>query len=1051
MRVFKIGIRQQLIALVLFVAACSLAILGTITGVYFSENYKQLRSDKLVVIAQLKSSQVTQSLNSLYYQAFYLTARDTLQNSLSAYRAGNKTDENWYNAQESIQEFLSSSNIYTHVRVYDTSFKKVINETNNNTGPVPSKILSELFPLGHNYSFPAELESTGILTGPVMNSTSYLLSMTLPVFSKASILVDSTNLAGYVSIVMKADSIVSTLADITTLTNGRVVILATDPYNSNNVNSTFDYLFESPEYVSSNNTVSSSYIATQLFRYNKTGSVSNTKNEFNMPIAAGFCPINFELARWAAIVEQPRSTFVAPSKKLTGIIVGVCVGTAVLMAIVTLPLAHWAVKPILRLQKASETIVAGRGLQRNPSNGGSGYGSKRNSRTSYGAGIGSGSDVSNLGEIENNIANSHQFHNYDSPGPGGTIPENSSTSSGVSHHQFTYLSNARVPVYSRFVYDEFSKLTETFNAMTDELDRQYSHLEDRVKARTKQLEAAKIEAETANEAKTVFIANISHELRTPLNGILGMTAIAMAEVDVSKIRSSLKLIFRSGELLLHILTELLTFSKNSLKRSKLENSDFTIMEVALQIKSIFGKLAKDQNVNLTITIIPNETRRKILYGDSNALIQIVMNLVSNALKFTPVEGSVTVTLKNLGEYDEAASAATHYEKVLVKSNSESENKNNSGLNEYEKEKIQISSNDDSSESPISPISPITKANLSTTEFEDEKLKTVELRQPKTWVFEFEVEDTGPGIQPELQKTVFEPFVQGDQTLSRQHGGTGLGLSICRQLASLMHGVMELKSTVGVGSKFICRVPILQTKEIIVDPFDESFYEDEFNADSRKNRKVTIVEPSGSDSSSTEITNTSDDATSYKNIDRNSNLAPPSEEDEIYNRPLLTSTGTARSSDALLKPRAGSLPVKNLKILVTEDNSVNQEVIKRMLNLEGFHNIDLAIDGQEAIDLVKERKGEDEYDIIFMDVQMPKVDGLMATRIIREELLYDGPIIALTAFADEANAKGCIEAGMSSFLSKPIRRSQLRHVILESCPFLKKDFKKDDDEESKIEE
>ena len=126
--------------------------------------------------------------------------------------------------------------------------------------------------------------------------------------------------------------------------------------------------------------------------------------------------------------------------------------------------------------------------------------------------------------------------------------------------------------------------------MTDELDRHYALLEERVRARTKQLEAAKIQAESANEAKTVFIANISHELRTPLNGILGMTAIAMAETDMQKVQNSLKLIFRSGELLLHILTELLTFSKNVLKRTKLEERDFSVMDIALQIKSIFGCL-----------------------------------------------------------------------------------------------------------------------------------------------------------------------------------------------------------------------------------------------------------------------------------------------------------------------------------------------------------------------------------------------------------------------------------------------------------------------------
>lgn len=134
--------------------------------------------------------------------------------------------------------------------------------------------------------------------------------------------------------------------------------------------------------------------------------------------------------------------------------------------------------------------------------------------------------------------------------------------------------------------DELTELSEAFNIMTEELEKQYTHLEDRVKLRTKELEASKIEAEAANEAKTVFIANISHELRTPLNGILGMSSIAMEEKDQDRLKDSLKLIYRSGELLLHILTELLTYSKNTLNRSKLEKSNFQILEIVYQIHSI---------------------------------------------------------------------------------------------------------------------------------------------------------------------------------------------------------------------------------------------------------------------------------------------------------------------------------------------------------------------------------------------------------------------------------------------------------------------------------
>ena len=202
--------------------------------------------------------------------------------------------------------------------------------------------------------------------------------------------------------------------------------------------------------------------------------------------------------------------------------------------------------------------------------------------------------------------------------------------------------------------------------MTEELDKQYTHLEDRVKSRTKELEASKVEAEAANEAKTVFIANISHELRTPLNGILGMTSIAMEEDDSDRIHDSLKLIHRSGELLLHILTELLTYSKNTLNRAKLEKSNFQILEIVYQVQSIFNKLAHDQRVNFKIIVRPNVFRKLILYGDSNRIIQIVMNLVSNSLKFTPVDGSVGVSFKVLGEYDQERSKEAEFKSLRVR-------------------------------------------------------------------------------------------------------------------------------------------------------------------------------------------------------------------------------------------------------------------------------------------------------------------------------------------------------------------------------------------------
>ncbi|CCH43817.1 Osmosensing histidine protein kinase SLN1 [Wickerhamomyces ciferrii] len=1171
----KIGLRQQLLILVVISVSLSLMVLAIITGVFFSYNFKNSQAKNLSVISQLKSSQIEQNLMNSYFQIYWVSQREPIQNSLISYRAGNTSSTNFIDAQDTLEQFLGSSNTFSNVRLYDAKFRQVVNSTDSTQGKyTPDNILDQVFPFDQNITdFPSIMEYFGIINGPIKNSSTYIMSMTLPVYGSVSIIYGSSDLVGYITAVMSAESLRATQNDSVLDTN--VQIISTNLSNIDD-NSTYHYVLPSSDVpddlVGQNLPMNSNSVAEQVLRYNKTGVEYSIKMASNKKVAAAYCPIDFPMVKWAAIVEQKRSDFLYSTNQLTKIMIIVSIATAVLMFILAIPLAHWSVTPILRLQKATETIAAGRGLQtlsskkhkHQSSKGGSmssflsgpkppppappaPHSNTNNDDQGYTSGQGSGynSHRSSIGSTRSfhtnsaygsNIGDTSRYHNNHNNSLSGnnTDNENGSLSSGIQGHT-SYISGARVPTYTRFFRDELSKLTETFNIMTDELDRQYSHLEDRVKARTKQLEAAKIQAEAANEAKTVFIANISHELRTPLNGILGMTAIAMAEEEPNKIQQSLKLIFRSGELLLHILTELLTFSKNSLKRSNLENSDFGVLDVALQIKSIFGKLAKDQNVNLSINLTPNSARKMVLYGDSNRIIQVVMNLVSNSLKFTPVDGKVTVSIKNLGEYDEEKSSSEDFKQVYVKSIEQINNEKQEQINNNEKQEIlnttttttpktneySQSSNDTTSDDDENDSDQKSIVTISTSSYDDQVFQnqfkkidtnnnglneTKDLDEQKTWVFEFEVEDTGPGIDQTLQQSVFEPFVQGDQTLSRQYGGTGLGLSICRQLATMMKGVMELESTVGVGSKFTFRVPLIQRKELIISESNVlNFYEDEFNINSKKNRRVKIIEPEKdtlspdsnlTTSTSIEQLNEKSNTTTTTNTtntisENNENLAPPNitpttpgnkspnslnissngkvrtptssnynDGFEYFDRPILQSTGTAKGSTINLLEQNNnnnngieSSPKnvngqdgKNsdsssiqLKILVAEDNIVNQEVIKRMLRLEGFNNIELAVDGEEAIELVRQNGGDDYYDIIFMDVQMPKCDGLMATKIIRNELKFNNPIVALTAFADESNVKECLDSGMTGFLSKPIRRLQLRQVLTKFCTVILKEM------------
>ncbi|CCE63121.1 hypothetical protein TPHA_0E00250 [Tetrapisispora phaffii CBS 4417] len=1047
---YPMNLRAQLITLCCIVSIISLLILSISTGVYFTNNYKSLRAEQLFIAAQLKSSQLDQSLNYLYYQSIWFRDNDVLTDALIRYFSGNKTTENWVESISSVSAFLTSSSIFSRATIYDTNFMEIYNVSNNGTGAhIPDDIIRQLTPLSSDERLPASIGTIGFLTDPVLNTSNYLMSLSLPIFGNPSIILSDSRVYGYVTIITGASSIVAVFNDTTALENSNVAIISAKYRNSTTYADGYHFVF--PPYGSDASVIdifyplSNNSFLFDAFTEDTTGSVSSTTFFYSSLVAVGYSTCTFSLANWVAVVSQPESVFTSSTVKLTKIISGTVVGIAAVVCFVTFIMSYYIVKPIIKLKQATELISRGRGLRP--------YYENLSDRTSQdNTSTRTTIDLSDLdgytNEKEKSLPTctederSKSLSNIASKSIFTTLRKIlgfSSRSGMLSPTSTNFIVNndtktVRVPVHSTYITDELTELKETFNIMADSLDEHSNLLEERVKARTKELEAAKIVAEATNEAKTVFIANISHELRTPLNGILGMTAIALEEDDNEKLQGSLKLIYRSGELLLHILTELLTFSKNVLQKTKLEKIHFCIHDIALQIKSIFGKIAKDQGVNFSILISPNLIRTMVFFGDSNRIIQVIMNLVSNALKFTPIDGNVDVRIKLLGEYDEEKSSLNNYDKVYIKEGTSFTGDNDAIPTEPISDKISFAGGSSSIhdycsktdendnikteiKSDDSTISDYSEENIMGSYYENknpgQELLGVPIPKPKKWVISVDVEDTGPGISPTLQKSVFEPFVQGDQTLSRQYGGTGLGLSICRQLASIMHGTMELDSTTGLGSKFTFTVPLLQERKIIFSETEKAF-EDEFNFNSKKNRKVNFktdkVTSRGIPSKAAE-----------KNDDANTNGQ---------------TTLNAEAKSKTLKPTHITISEDNIdqhdfKVLIVEDNMVNQEVIKRLLKLEKIKTIEYAVDGQEAIDIVKKKISEkDKFDIIFMDIQMPNVDGHTATRVIRNELNYPYPIVALTAFADDSNKKECENSGMNAFLAKPIKRFELKEIIKE---------------------
>ncbi|KAK7721593.1 Histidine kinase osmosensor [Diaporthe eres] len=683
----------------------------------------------------------------------------------------------------------------------------------------------------------------------------------------------------------------------------------------------------------------------QVETVNNASSNLWTRNEQGTDVSVGFARPQNSLFTWTVVVEQARSEATAPISTLRKILLGCVFGTAGAVAILVFPCAHWSVMPIRRLKDATEKSVAPPGYH-------------------------------------DDLA---RFNTYDEEG--------------------------KVESHKHIVTDELTELTTVFNEMSDELLKQYTSLDEKVAERTRELEISKKAAEAANESKTLFIANISHELKTPLNGIMGMCAVCMEEDDIVRIKQSLKTLYKSGDLLLHLLDDLLSFSKNQIGHQvNLEEREFRLADIRSQILSIFEKQVKEGRITLSAEFVgnepdgpPNDPERQdpekrlpavgpqglgrlkdmCLWGDQHRILQVLINLVSNSLKFTPAGGKVMNSTSSRGASSSIVQSQVQKGTALS----------------------------------INPADPRPGPHQTTMD----RPATPPPPNAKTYLFEFEVEDSGPGIAEHMQQRVFEPFVQGDLGLSKKYGGTGLGLSICSQLATLMGGNVSLRSTVGVGTTFTVQLPLKYTKEKPSSAASSSM-----GAGSRppsvasadvESRRHSVEGPTAESSKST-------GTAVVDKQPRLVGLSQPFFAAVKTQTPKTDEEKMALINQAMEKKRGAG----KLRVLVADDNNTNIEVVSRMLKLEDVYDVTIAKDGQEAYELVKTNFERNErFDVIFMDIQMPNLDGLQSTRLIRK-MGYNAPIVALTAFSDASNVKDCMDSGMNEFLAKPIRRPALKQVL-----------------------
>jgi osomolarity two-component system sensor histidine kinase SLN1 len=527
----------------------------------------------------------------------------------------------------------------------------------------------------------------------------------------------------------------------------------------------------------------------QVKSVNNATALLRTTNEEGAKVSTGAARPPTTLVDWLIVVEQAQSESLSATALLRKILLICVFSTIGLVLVLVLPFAHLGVLPIRRLKAATKRFVIPTGceeqglLREGALKGQSVAPSERTTRR----------------RLATRILDLHrQYTNRPLKG----VKQQSGGMIKIP---------GKIEIKRHLIKDELTDLTLTFNDMSDELLRQYTQLEDKVAERTKQLELSKKAAETANQSKTVFIANVSHELKTPLNGILGMCAVCMEDDDIRSIKSSLKTVYESGTLLLRLLDDLLNVARYEVGQpAPLEEMSFSTGDIGKQAVAFFSKDARERGIDFKVTFIDAEPPSHdsglgrfsmnlkrtlspvadnyydsahigdmLVWGDQHRILQVVINLITNSFKFTPAGGRVDLRIRFLGETPASGRSETGDSETLVASSNGSHVLSQKG----------------------------SWATRSATQLGRE---TDPNTPPSDWVsclFEFEVEDTGQGIPEAAQARIFEPFVQGENGLARKYGGTGLGLAICRQLAALMGGTVSLRSGIGAGSTFTMRIPL----------------------------------------------------------------------------------------------------------------------------------------------------------------------------------------------------------------------------------------------------
>jgi len=501
----------------------------------------------------------------------------------------------------------------------------------------------------------------------------------------------------------------------------------------------------------------------------------------------------------------------------------------------------------------------------------------------------------------------------------------------------------------------------------------------------------KLTALQANEAKSLFLANMSHEIRTPLNGIVGFTEILRSTDLTAEQEEFLSIIDKSSENLLSIINNILDLSKIESNKIEIENIVFDSAEEFESAIETYAVAAAEKNIDLNFYMDPSISSK--LKGDPTKLKEILINLLSNAIKFTSYGGEINLEIKPEGNAEE---------------------------------------------------------NL----------------------IRFSVQDNGIGMSKDQQSRIFDAFSQADVSVTRKYGGTGLGLTISSQFVELMGGKLELESAKDQGTTFFFTLPleeVTSTEANYTHAFTDitiGKYEQDIptKLDSYLEKYIEYFGPAVKHFESIGELKELNDHDVCKNywididkakqniLDAIANISKSKlviianvtsrnkieelgiDQDNVIYKPITLTklknilTKTADTVPQVLEEAEVKTANKfDANILVTEDNIINQKLISRILEEHGI-TVDIANNGLEAF----EKRRNNDYDLVFMDIQMPVMDGIEATHEIldyeEDEELPHIPIVALTANALKGDRERFMGEGMDEYITKPIETSELLYIL-----------------------